>query len=503
MGYERIKLLGADAEVVAQRRDAVEAAGIELEPDVVRPSPDTTSQIEQELLDVLRRTGAIKTPAHEASPRKDEMPPPPSHTTRPTVGARVPVVPRATSSSTPRGDIPPPPRVPLDAMVGEAEPSPAPPSPSALRAPSSPEVSIFEVVPEDSTTEITLSEILDAPPPPPKPSSRPPAVPAAAVAVQHDELARPAAEHTAPQGSPLSSRPHAVEPVSRPPALPSSRPPRLETPPPPVADDPPTTRLPSTRPSKPSELQAARSAPPVRPDPSPTTPPPAPTPPADNSWAAASRYLGMSTVVAALLVTGGMVYMRSSLDGLRADLAQYRAENAAQPSTTPDELPDVTATLPDATTTEADAQVVASQPDASLDAPQDRSAVDVTPPPDATPRADAARSTSTTSAPRPSVSQEGVPPESERVRLQGHVRAGVNDCIEGVESARMVVVNVRFNGITGGVERVRLHGVFAEPPLGPCIEEAVRRAQSAPFEAPFWETEFRFPVPQPRWRPPM
>jgi len=50
---------------------------------------------------------------------------------------------------------------------------------------------------------------------------------------------------------------------------------------------------------------------------------------------------------------------------------------------------------------------------------------------------------------------------------------------------------------------VRLHGIFAEPPLGPCIEEVVRRAQVTPFTAPAWETVFRFPVPQPRWRPPM
>jgi SNF2 family DNA or RNA helicase len=40
----------------------------------------------------------------------------------------------------------------------------------------------------------------------------------------------------------------------------------------------------------------------------------------------ATRFLGTSTIVASLLVTAGLVYMRSSLESLREELAQYRAE---------------------------------------------------------------------------------------------------------------------------------------------------------------------------------
>ena len=87
--------------------------------------------------------------------------------------------------------------------------------------------------------------------------------------------------------------------------------------------------------------------------------------------------------------------------------------------------------------------------------------------------------------------------------MMGQMRGGINDCIEGVDEPRMVIINVRFEGATGTVQRVRLHGIFSEPPLGPCIEQVVRRAQTSPFEAPFWDVDFRFPVPQPRWRPPM
>lgn len=228
----------------------------------------------------------------------------------------------------------------------------------------------------------------------------------------------------------------------------------------------------------------------------PTSTPPAPRAP-DPTWTMATRFLGTSTIVSSLLVTAGLVYMRSSLESLREEVALYRAEMAdagAQPPP-PREEPDAAVATPE------DAAEVPSQ-DASVSLVADAS---VTP---STARDAAVANVSIADAARVAAASDGgvsgaVPPESVRVRLMGQMRSGINDCIEGVDNPRVVVINVRFDGVTGAVQRVRLHGIFAEPPLGPCIEQVVRRAQTSPFEAPFWDADFRFPVPLPRWRPPM
>ena len=196
--------------------------------------------------------------------------------------------------------------------------------------------------------------------------------------------------------------------------------------------------------------------------------------------------------------------MRSSLESLREEVARYRIESsdagasalATPPASEPDaslpELPDVTAVelVADVATPSADASVAAA--DASVaaeDVAHSHPAHAVAASGDAGAASDA--------------DPAAVPPEAVRVRLMGQMRSGINDCIEGVDNPRMVVINVRFEGVMGLVQHVRLHGIFAEPPLGPCIEEVVRRVQAPSFGAPSWETVFRFPVPQPRWRPPM
>jgi hypothetical protein len=81
------------------------------------------------------------------------------------------------------------------------------------------------------------------------------------------------------------------------------------------------------------------------------------------------------------------------------------------------------------------------------------------------------------------------------------MRGAISDCVEGVEDPPFVLVEVRYDGRTGAATRVRLHGIFQEAPMGPCIEHAVREVRAPTFSAPSWDAEFRFPVPQPRWRP--
>ena len=80
------------------------------------------------------------------------------------------------------------------------------------------------------------------------------------------------------------------------------------------------------------------------------------------------------------------------------------------------------------------------------------------------------------------------------------LRGPVADCVEGIE-ARSVTLMPRFDGATGAVVHLRLRGIFAEAPMGPCLDEAVRRVRVAPFAAPSWEPSLTFPIAPPRWAP--
>ncbi len=545
VGYERIKLLTHEAELLnapAARPDTARSSDV---------SPDATSQIEQELLEVLRRTGssgrngsaprapAAQGPAQRArsldpntiAPRKDDVPPPPTNTTRPSATPLRPRAPQtaeashaSTTSTAKPADIPPPPRLPSDAraMYEGSQPPPLPPSgrAKAIAASSPPEVSLVESPAEESSAELSMQDLVEEviPALARHGTGRPPALPHAVAATLHDEHHPSSADRTHLTGSPLPPRPSPPTPPAashRPDALPpptrlasvesvsAPRPPthaREAAPspqtPPAIAGAPPSapmlahsvTPTAGPMPAAPRASAAPESL--VRP-----APEPAPQSP-DPSWTVAAHFLGTSTIVASLLVTAGLVYMRSSLESLREEVARYRVEAVdagapalfAPPESEPDaslpELPDVAIVLtPDVVAPDADASVTAVDVSRTLPARARAVAGDAGAVGDADPTA--------------------VPSEAVRVRLMGQMRSGINDCIEGVDNPRMVVINVRFDGVMGLVQHVRLHGIFAEPPLGPCIEEVVRRAQVTPFTAPAWETVFRFPVPQPRWRPPM
>jgi len=85
-------------------------------------------------------------------------------------------------------------------------------------------------------------------------------------------------------------------------------------------------------------------------------------------------------------------------------------------------------------------------------------------------------------------------------RLIAALRGPVADCVEGVD-ARSVTLVPRFDGTTGAVVHLRLRGIFSEPPMAPCLDEAVRRVRIAPFGAPTWEPSLTFPIAAPRWVP--
>lgn len=100
-----------------------------------------------------------------------------------------------------------------------------------------------------------------------------------------------------------------------------------------------------------------------------------------------------------------------------------------------------------------------------------------------------------------SLSREGQPGAGVYARVTAALRGPVADCVEGLEDPRGVRVSLGFSGQTGAVTSVRVRGLFAEPPMGPCIEEAARRVRIAPFRAERWEPTFRFQIAPPRWRP--
>ncbi len=96
----------------------------------------------------------------------------------------------------------------------------------------------------------------------------------------------------------------------------------------------------------------------------------------------------------------------------------------------------------------------------------------------------------------------GVPGDAVHARVWTQLQRRVADCVEGIDSHTSVTVLVRFDGPTGMVQRIRSRGIFAEPPIGPCLEQAVTGIRVPPFAAPSWDTSFSFPIAPPRWRPP-
>ncbi len=377
----------------------------------------------------------------------------------------------------------PPLRAPSGSHAVPAQPPPPPPAAvPSHRVPASGTVLSYQ--PPPPMLEAVPSH---RPPPPPAavPSHRPPPTHAQQAPAQvpperpaEPPPARPAAEDD------LITRPVVAGLRARPSPSPLD--------PPPVSDDLGVTRA-------------------IRP----TAVPPSP----DSSWALAARWCAISTVVSALLVTAGFAFLRDVQREILEELRLAREASARLDPPDAATAPDVAApaTAPDATLRVADA----TAPDAALRV-ADAAAPDVPPRGltasdagprriDASPRigpapAAAARDAAIQTPPADATAVVGaasgdVPDATAKARLSAAMRGAISDCVEGIEDPPFVVVNVRYEGSTGAATRVRLHGVFAEAPLGPCIEHAVREVRAPNFSAPFWDTDFRFPVPPPRWRP--
>lgn len=208
---------------------------------------------------------------------------------------------------------------------------------------------------------------------------------------------------------------------------------------------------------------------------------PAPaSPDAAQLFAQSARLLAVSTVIAAVCVTTGLLYIARASDDLTAAM---RARAAQSPAL---EIPPVTPALDAGTPQPAGA---ATPTDAgALAAPSPEVGVTAAPP-----------AVAPIARPRPPA-VAAVPGAATVARLMGALRGPVADCVEGVE-ARSVTLSPRFDGATGAVVHLRLRGIFAEPPMGPCLDEAVRRVRVAPFAAPAWEPALTFPIAAPRWTP--
>ncbi len=318
---------------------------------------------------------------------------------------------------------------------------------------------------------------------------------------------------TPPSGRPLSrpapasSRPQRPTPAPR---APSSSPPARSTPSPRAPSPAPPMRAPSTTPPARVASAPPASAPPRHSYPSDVPsrlPAPARIPsdlahapsslPPDASqvFAQSARVLAVSTVIAAVCVTTGLLYIARSSDELAAAL---RAQGAASPSAP---APALVIPSPTPAVDAGSAPIAVPTPSFDAGAPSVVS-VDAGASPDV-PRAVAAPTPVDAGSPTVAVRPVGlgpVPGAPTVARLIAALRAPVADCVEGVE-ARSVTMVPRFDGATGAVVHLRLRGIFSEPPMAPCLDEAVRRVRIAPFGAPTWEPSLTFPIAAPRWTP--
>lgn len=306
---------------------------------------------------------------------------------------------------------------------------------------------------------------------------------------------RPNAGYTAaPRASSPSARPASV---SRPaPARPTPTP----TPAPRAPSSSPPARAASSLPgsapprnSYPSDVVPSRLPPPAR-IPSDLARPASSVPPdASQLFAQSARLLAVSTVIAAVCVTTGLLYIARSSDELAAALRATAAAPTPAPALViPSPTPGLDAGAPAAVTPSPDAGAAPVVVAVDAGAPVDVAPVVATPTPvDAGPPAPT----------RPPPAPAAMPGAQTVARLIAALRAPVADCVEGVD-ARSVTLAPRFDGATGAVVHLRLRGIFSEPPMAPCLDEAVRRVRIAPFTgAPTWEPSLTFPIAAPRWVP--
>ena len=238
--------------------------------------------------------------------------------------------------------------------------------------------------------------------------------------------------------------------------------------------------------------RAVTAAPPA---PAPSAPPPPAVPGFAATYSAgavafaqAARLLAYSTVIAAICVTVGLLYVARAAEDLGASLRA--APSTVGPAA---ESPEPAPAPPPPT----DAGVFAARADVVPAADVGAVVVDAAAPDRLVP-ADSGVAGSATDAGARDGGASAVPGPATVSRLWMALRAPVADCVEGID-APMVTLALHFDGPTGVMSRVRLRGVFAEPPMGPCLEEAARRVRVAPFAAAGWDPSLTFPIAAAGW----
>ena len=210
-------------------------------------------------------------------------------------------------------------------------------------------------------------------------------------------------------------------------------------------------------------------------------------------FAQATRRMAVAAALIAVCltvcVTTGLVYISRASESLSAALRATATLRATAVPTCPVESRVVRVQVVDAST------AVLVEPPASSDAGVEAGAA-----PDGDGDASVAAMIATTSD-VPAESDRPSPREPDRhprhevyVRLLTFLRNRVRACVEGVEGTdgQTVTIIPRFSGATGQVVHVHVRGMFAAPPMGPCLEEAVRRFRVAPFPDPIWEPSLIF-----------
>lgn len=418
--------------------------------------------------------------------------------------ARPPALPDAPDESIPLSDRPTPDATSPSFQPGDHGLRPAPAAPSATPGNEGFGVvtaDTFDIVSDDDFAPVTMPVRSDPPPlPDPDPSpavpmlpvvpqpvtplgvistSRPPPLPAVEQSIDADDIPL-SSDSTDSPGAP---EPIAVAPVEVEPLAPQFVPQA------PVAP-------PVLRPSVPAWA--------------PTVPPPQAPPLTSKRGFRVAITLGVALFVASGVLTAGWLYGRGSDRretgsqdaivrrplGLRPPLPAVAArDDAAAVATSPADAS--IALVADVQPTATDAAVIAvadagASSDASIAAaPSDAgetaaaASTDAGGPVSQQSEADAGEGPATTRRHRH-------PHSDDMDTLEEQLTPDIQACITDNHRRRHVHVAVRYEGASGRAVEIHVASAFAEPPIGPCIENVIRAHPVEPFTAEDYENHFSF-----------
>jgi hypothetical protein len=90
----------------------------------------------------------------------------------------------------------------------------------------------------------------------------------------------------------------------------------------------------------------------------------------------------------------------------------------------------------------------------------------------------------------PATLEDDHPRARDIIRVTNSLRSRVRTCIAGRRTRRHVRILAEYEGATGSPVAVRLVGGYADPPVGPCIEAAVRTFTYSPFRETRWTQSY-------------